>query len=147
MTARDGSSGPSPGCAIPPGDRTPSSAASPSASRRAFAWSSARRAIVPSGPSPSATRPAAARTPTWRIPPPTSLRARRARATNGAGPTTTDPIGVDRPFERQKVTLSAGAASARGRDAERHDGVEEPGAVDVERDAALVRDRRPPSAT
>ena len=69
---------------------------------------------MPSGPSSSATSPAAASTPTWRMPPPSSLRARRARATNRAEPTTTEPIGVDRPLDRQNVTLSAGAASSRG---------------------------------
>ncbi len=86
----------------------------PSASRRAFAWSSARRVIIPASPSRSATSPAAASTPAWRIPPPSSLRARRARATNGPFPTTTEPTGADSPFDRQNVTLSAGAASSAG---------------------------------
>ena len=40
------------------------------------------------------------------------------------------------------MTVSAGPASSAGRDAEGDDRVEEPGAVDVERHAALVRDRR-----
>ena len=49
--------------------------ARPSASRRAFSWSSCRRSAIFS----SAINPAAASTPTCRMPPPTSLRMRRAR--------------------------------------------------------------------
>ena len=33
---------------------------------------------------------------------------------NAAGPTTTEPMGADSPFERQNVMESAGAASAAG---------------------------------
>ena len=33
---------------------------------------------------------------------------------NGAEPTTTEPIGADRPFDRQNVTESAGAAASAG---------------------------------
>ena len=77
------------------------------------AWSSARRSIMPSGPSRSATRPAAARTPTWRMPPPTILRARRARPMKSRSPTTTDPTGQARPFDRQNVAESAPASERR----------------------------------
>ena len=85
--------------------------ASASASRRAFAWSSASRAIIPSGPSCSATSPAAANTPAWRIPPPSSFRARRARWMNSASPTISDPTGQPSDFDRQNV---ADAPRARG---------------------------------
>ena len=85
--------------------------ARPPAARRAGGrWRGRRRAasIIPASPSRSATSPAAARTPAWRIPPPSSLRPRRARPMNDAEPTTTEPAGHDRPFDRQNVTESAG---------------------------------------
>ena len=66
---------------------------------------------MPAGPSRSAMSPAAARTPTWRMPPPTSLRARRARQMSLVEPTTTEPTGQARPFERQKLAESADASS------------------------------------
>ena len=58
-------------------------------------WRGPRRGVRSSrrGRRDSATSPAAARTPTWRIPPPTSLRARRARQMNSRDPTTTEPTG------------------------------------------------------
>ena len=85
-----------------------------SARKRAFAWSSASRSIIPASPSRSATRPAAARIPTCRIPPPRSFRARRALQMKSFEPTSTLPTGQARPFERQNVTESAGPASSRG---------------------------------
>ena len=60
---------------------------------------------------------------------------------NGAAPDhAREPIGADRPLDRQNVTVSAGAASSRGRHAQGDGRVEEPGAVHVQRHAALVRD-------
>ena len=56
--------------------------------------------------------PAAASTPAWRIPPPSILRSRRARSANSRGPQSSDPTGQPKPFERQKETESAGAASS-----------------------------------
>ncbi len=99
---------------------------------------------MPSGPSDRATSPAAASTPTWRIPPPTIFLARRARPMNAVEPTTTEPTGQPRPFDRQNVTESAGAASVPGVDTIvplGDDGVPEPRAVDVERHAVAARDR------
>ena len=69
----------------------------------------------PSGPSRSATSPAAARTPTWRMPPPTSLRARRARPMKSRSPTTTEPTGQASPFDRQNVAESALGEQLGGR--------------------------------
>ena len=63
-----------------------------------------------------ATIPAAAMTPTCRMPPPTSVRQRRARATNAALPQITEPTGAPSPLETQKVTESTGRVkSAAGR--------------------------------
>ncbi len=98
--------------------------------------------MVPSGPSSSATRPAAASTPTWRIPPPRSLRARRARAMNGAGPTTTEPIGRRQPLREAEGDRVGGRGQRSRFDAQRDGGVEEPGAVDVQGHAAIVGDGR-----
>ena len=58
------------------------------------------------------------------------------------GPTTTEPTGQASAFDRQNVTESAGPARSVGLDALGDDGVPEPGAVDVERDAVLLRDVR-----
>src|SRR5690606_5325982 len=80
--------------------------ARPSARRRALAWSSARRWIISS----RATRPAAAMTPAWRMPPPSSLRQRRARAMNSPDPQSMEPMGAPRPLDRLNITESAGAA-------------------------------------
>ena len=115
VAARPGSSGPSPGWATSPAATIPGSSDRPSASARALAWSSASRSIIPAGPSRRATRPGAARTPTWRSPPPTSLRARRARQMKSRSPTTTEPTGQASPLLRQNVTEVAGAASSLGR--------------------------------
>ena len=79
--------------------------ATASARRRARRWSSARRSTIVS----SATSPAAARMPTWRMPPPRRLRSTRARAMRSAGPASSDPTGAPRPFDRQHVTVVAGA--------------------------------------
>ena len=79
------------------------------------------------------------------MPPPTSLRARRARQMTSREPTSTDPTGQPRPLLRQNVTVSAGPARSRAVDAVRalgDDGVPEAGAIDVERDAASAGDRR-----
>ena len=50
--------------------------------------------------------------PAWRMPPPTILRTRRARATNSGPPQTTEPTGAPRPLETQKVTESAWRANS-----------------------------------
>ena len=55
-------------------------------------------------------------------------------------PTTTDPTGQARPLDRQNVTESAEADELAGRHAERDRGVEQAGAVDVQRHPALVGD-------
>src|SRR5262249_56912368 len=58
---------------------------------------------------------AAAPTPAWRIPPPNSLRTRRARATKSRVPHRAEPIGAPRPLLKQTDTLSKFAAhSAAG---------------------------------
>eukprot|EP01139_Manchomonas_bermudensis_P007158 Amastigsp_a179758_47.p3 type:complete len:100 gc:universal Amastigsp_a179758_47:853-554(-) len=75
----------------------------PAARARAFSWSSARRATI----EVSAMSAALAITPAWRIPPPSILRNRRARAMKSAGPTMTEPTGAESPFERQTETESA----------------------------------------
>ena len=69
---------------------------------------------MPSGPSGRATSPAAARTPAWRIPPPTSLRARRARPMNVAS-TRRRPSrpGRPSPFDRQNVDRVGRAGEVR----------------------------------
>ena len=113
VATRSGSKGPRPGCAMSPAATIPGSSARPPPAGGRCAWSSARRSIMPAGPSRRAISPGAARTPAWRIPPPTSLRARRARSTNVREPTTTEPTGQARPLLRQNVTESAGAASSR----------------------------------
>ena len=94
---------------------------------------------MPSGPSCSATTPAAAMTPAWRIPPPTILRARLARAMNAASPTTTEPTGQPRLFDRQNVAEAPGGHEVPRRHAECDRGVEQPGAVDEQRHADLAR--------
>ena len=75
---------------------------SASASSRALAWSSCRRF----GPSSSAINPAAASTPAWRIPPPNALRKMRALRICSAEPTSMEPTGAPRPFDRQNITVS-----------------------------------------
>ncbi len=113
---------------------------------RAFAWSSASRSIMPAGPSWRATRPAAARTPAWRMPPPTILRARRARSMNSAA---AHDDRADRAGEALREAeggaVSAGQELVRRR-VEGHDRVEEPRAVDVERHARARARRRPRSS-
>src|SRR5262245_23521714 len=99
-------------CTFSGSSRRRGRAASPRASRLACSWSSASRSTMVS----RAMSPAAARMPTWRIPPPTILRTRRARATNSREPQTRDPTGAASPLERQKVMESTGRAkSATGR--------------------------------
>ena len=68
---------------------------------------------MPSGPSCSATSPAAANTPAWRIPPPSSFRARRARWMNSASPTISDPTGQPSDFDRQNVADAPSGTRAR----------------------------------
>ena len=91
---RAGSSGPGAGWAVPPADDDavhPGRAPRPGGGR----WRGPRRGARSCRPGrrDRATSPAAARTPAWRIPPPTSLRARRARQMKSRGPTTTEPTG------------------------------------------------------
>ncbi len=58
----------------------------------------------------SATIPAAAIIPAWRIPPPSTLRIRRARRDEFALPQSSEPTGQASPFERQNETVSANDA-------------------------------------
>ena len=76
---------------------------------RARRWSSARRSTLCS----RAYRPPAAMMPAWRMPPPKSLRARWARAIIAALPSSTEPTGAPRPFDRQTLTESNGATMSR----------------------------------
>ena len=73
-----------------------------SASRRARAWSSARR----SRPVSRATRPAAAMIPACRQAPPYRIQMRRASRISSAGPHSIEPIGAPSPFERQNIIVS-----------------------------------------
>ena len=50
--------------------------------------------------------------PACRIPPPSILRARRARPTNSADPASTAPTGADSPLLSAKQTESASATSS-----------------------------------
>ena len=76
--------------------------------------------------------------PAWRMPPPKILRARAASCSVAASPTSTEPTGAPRPFERQTLTVSNGAAYSAGRHARGRDGVEEPRAVEVHLEAVPV---------
>ena len=92
-----------------------------------------------------ATSPAAARTPAWRIPPPTSLRARRARADDvvraddDRADRAAEPLGQ---AERDRVGRVGQVPRGHAVRSLGDDGVPEPGAVDVERDAVAAGDRR-----
>ena len=92
----------------------------------------------------TATRPAAATTPAWRIAPPSSFRARRARAMYSASPASTEPTGALRPFERQIVTLSACARERGHRHAEGDRGVRQARPVDVQRETAAIAELAQP---
>ena len=59
---------------------------------------------------------------------------------NSLEPTTSEPTGHERPFERQNATESAGSASVFGDDAKGNRGVEEARPVDVKRNAMGVGD-------
>src|SRR5262245_41324946 len=96
-------------CTLARSIRIPGSLATPSASARAFTWSSASRPTIRS----SATIPAAAMIPACRMPPPTILRRRRARVTTSGRPQITEPTGAPRPFERQNVTVSTSRVKSR----------------------------------
>src|SRR5262249_53032736 len=99
-------------CTVAKSTRSPGSFATPSASRRALAWSSASRCTMRW----SDTMPAAASTPTCRMPAPSILRQRRARSMSSVEPQITEPTGAESPFDRQKVTESTGRVkSAAGR--------------------------------
>ena len=103
------------------------------------AWRGPRRAGPPAS---SATRPAAASTPAWRMPPPSILRTRRARAMKSREPHTSEPTGAPRPLDRQNVTEST-AARSRPPAARRDHGIEEARAVEVHR-RRRRGPRRPP---
>ena len=102
-------------------------------SSRAFAWSSARRGTSVS----SATSPAAARTPAWRIPPPRSLRTRRASSMRSRVEAKSEPTGAHSPFERHVITVSTPSVSVARRHAERHGCVPDARSVEVDPEAAL----------
>src|SRR5690606_9475656 len=88
---------------------TSGSVASALARHAARAWSSARRSTLWS----SAWSPAAASRPAWRMPPPVTLRQRRATVTSASLPTSTEPTGAPSPFERHTETLSKCRAISR----------------------------------
>ena len=110
--------------------------ATPSARRRARSWSSWRRF----GPSSSAIRPAAAMIPAWRHAPPYRIFSRRASRAISAGPHRTEPIGAPSPFERQNIRVSTSRGDLGRVDPGSGGGVEDPGAVEVDRHAGVVRD-------
>ena len=83
--------------------------------------------------------PAAAITPAWRIPPPTTLRARRASAMNARSPHTTEPTGAASPLLRQNVTESASATSAFTSTPSATAALKMPRAVQVDAQAVLAR--------
>ena len=79
-----------------------------------------------------ASSPGAASTPAWRMPPPSRLRARRASAITSSFPASSEPTGAQRPFDRQHMTVVAGAAHSAAGDAGGRLGIEEPGPVHVD---------------
>src|SRR3954452_1935522 len=81
---------------------TPGSSARPSASRRARAWSSARRSTWWS----SAYSPAAATIPDWRSAPPSICFHRHASAISSADPARHAPTGAPRPLVKSSHALS-----------------------------------------
>jgi len=56
---------------------------------------------------------AGAMMPASRMPPPNCLRNRRARWMNASSPTSAEPIGAPKPFEKQTLTESKCAAYSR----------------------------------
>ena len=60
----------------------------------------------------SASRPGAATTPAWRMPPPSILRSRRARAINTAGPASMEPIGAPSPCRKAQYDLTIYSSKA-----------------------------------
>ena len=76
--------------------------------------------------------------PACRIAPPMIFRPRYARAMKSLVPQITEPTGAASPFETQNVTESAYCAISLRLDAQRDGGVEDPGAVHVDRDVAAV---------
>ena len=142
VRTRAGSSGPGAGWAVPPAATMPSISASASARRRALAWSSARRSIIPSGPSRQGDQ-AGRREDARLAHPATDHLARAAGAPDEVA--RTDDHRADRAGERlgQAERDGVGRAGEVGRaDALGDDRVPEPGAVDVERDAVRVGDVR-----
>ena len=95
-------------------DRRPASgqrSATASARVRARRWSSASRSTMVSSAT-SRRRP----TPTWRIAPPSRLRSSPGPGDHGGRPSSSDPTGAPRPFDRHDVTVVAAAGgSARAR--------------------------------
>ncbi len=85
--------------------------------------------------------PPAASIPAWRHAPPKRWRCARASSITAARPHSIEPTGAPRPFDTQNITVSAGAASACTRRAERDGRVEEARAVAVQRQR--VRGGRP----
>ena len=78
------------------------SARRPSASTRAFSWSSARRSTWWS----SAYRQPAASTPAWRIAPPSICFQRQASSISSREPQSTAPTGAPSPFEKSSHAVS-----------------------------------------
>eukprot|EP00191_Tetraselmis_sp_GSL018_P006030 CAMPEP_0177618784 /NCGR_PEP_ID=MMETSP0419_2-20121207/25816_1 /TAXON_ID=582737 /ORGANISM="Tetraselmis sp., Strain GSL018" /LENGTH=246 /DNA_ID=CAMNT_0019117817 /DNA_START=302 /DNA_END=1042 /DNA_ORIENTATION=+ len=114
---------------------------SAAARRFALSWSVLSR----HGPSARAQSPAAAMHPACLIPPPSTLRARRALRTNSALPSSTEPM------ERAEALGQAhggrvGVLDHRGGGLpQRHRRVDDPRAIEVEHEAVRARRlRRPP---
>ena len=110
-----GPGGPGSGWAVPPG-ALDAVHVRPGPRRGAGRWRGRRRgdrSCRPGHRPARRDRPPRGR-PTWRMPPPTSLRARRARPMNSrdADDAPTRP-GSRGPCDRQNVTVSAGAARSR----------------------------------
>jgi hypothetical protein len=82
----------------------------------------------------------AASSPAWRQPPPTTLRQRRARSISARSPSSIEPTGAPRPFEKHTDTLSKPRATSRAGTPRRR-GVEQARAVEVEAQPVPVRER------
>ena len=83
-----------------------------------------------------ATRPAAARTPAWRMPPPRSLRARRAFSMRSRDEATSEPTGAAEPLGQAGHDGVGAGHQGRRRDPEGDRRVPDPGPVHVDAEAA-----------
>ena len=76
--------------------------------------------------------------PACRMPPPKSLRSRRARRIASAEPASAEPTGAPSPLEKQIETVSKCCAHSPRRMPAGHDRVHEPGTVQVHRQVVLA---------